>query len=120
LLRRWGTTYPNQTQYRFLVAHNLWNVHDCVTAESALEMEDEYWKDPDYGKRLKLYEQEDMEKAVKPAFGFWLFLIEVFGPYNKNGEPVNWEVRRLLKNLSSHYPELCLSALPQDHPEYGE
>jgi len=89
LLRKWGTTYPNQTQYKFLVAHSLWDVHDCVTAESFLEMEDEYWKDPDYGKRLKLYEQEDMEIAVKPAFGFWLFPIDAFGPYTKNKEPVN-------------------------------
>jgi hypothetical protein len=115
-IRKWGVTSSNQTRYKFLVAHDFWKVHDCATAEIALEREDGWWKNPDYGKHLKLYEKEDMEKAVKPVFGFWLFPIEAFGPYTKYGEPVNWDERRLLRNLSTYYPELGLSILPQDCP----
>lgn len=117
LLRKWGATYSNQTCSKFLITHTAHKLHDCVNAEIWLDREDEYWKAPDHGKNLKLYEKEDMEAAVKPALGFWLFPIDAFGPYTQFGDPVNWEDQRALRNLSSHSPELALSSLPQVCPK---
>jgi hypothetical protein len=60
-----------------------------------------------------------MEKAVKSAFGFWLFLIEAFGLFTKYGKLVRnprWGIRKL-KDLSTHYSKLRLPILPHDHPE---
>jgi hypothetical protein len=108
----WGVPLPNHTTYKFLVAHELRNPHNRATARKALEWEDEHWRNPEIGKG-RTYELEDLENAVKPAFGFWLFSIDAFGPFNKNGDPVpNGETNgREYKDLSRHYPELAYSPL---------
>ena len=56
------------------------------------------------GAQSEEYKDEDLEKAVKPAFGFWLFPVNaVDAPLGDN----NWSM-----DLSNHLPELALSSLP--------
>jgi hypothetical protein len=62
------------------VAHDLRNPYDRATARKALEWEGEVWRNPEIGKG-RTYELEDLENAVRPAFGFWLFPIDAFGPF---------------------------------------
>lgn len=67
---------------------------------------------------------EDLDAAVRPAFGFWLFPLEVFGPVDESGllpleysvddaddESVGWSVDRSV-DWSAHWPELALVSLP--------
>jgi hypothetical protein len=113
LLRGWGVPLPTHTKHKFLVAHDLCNPYDRSTARKALEWEDEVWRNPEIGKG-RAYELEDLENAVRPAFGFWLFPIDAFGPFQKNGDPVPnpGEINgREYKDLSRYYPELALSTL---------
>ena len=112
LLRVWGVPLPNCTSYKFLVAHELRNPYDRATARKALEWEDESWRHPELGKG-RTYELEDLENVVKPAFGFWLFPVDAFGPFKQNGDPmpIGETNGREYKDLSRHYPELALSTL---------
>lgn len=48
----------------------------------------------------------DLGKAVRPAFGFWVFPIQVLGSLGGN-----WEFK-VLWDLSTHWPELWLAKLP--------
>lgn len=112
VLRHLVVPLSDDTCYKFLVAHGLGNAYDRATARKALEQEDERWRNPRIGKG-KTVELEDLKKVVKPAFGFWLFPVDAFGPYEQDGELVpNGETGwREYKDLSRFYPELALSTL---------
>lgn len=58
------------------------------------------------GGRSEKYKNEDLTKVAKPAFGFWLFPVEVLDFEEARQGPHN------LFNMSSHWPELALSSLP--------
>jgi 2EXR family len=111
-LKHWDIPVSNNTSYKFLVAYEMGNAYDKATARKALEREDGRWRNPEVGKG-KTVELEDLAKAVKPAFGFWLFPVDAFGPFGRDGEPVsNGETNgREYKDLSAFYPELALSTL---------
>jgi hypothetical protein len=117
LMRKWGIPRSSQAECKFLVAFTLWKVYCSSTAKINLALENEQWMNSESGKPFNLYKVEDMEKAVKPAFGFWLFPVEAFGPFLKCGSSAlntQWD-RRTMTDLSSHHPELGLSILPYDH-----
>jgi hypothetical protein len=77
----------NTTSYKFLVAHGLGNAYDSATARKSLQWENERWRNPEVGKG-KAVELEDLEKTVRPIFGFWLFPVDTFGPFGQDSEPV--------------------------------
>lgn len=66
------------------------------------------------GAKSEKYKNEDLEKAVKPAFGFWLFPMEVLGQYPEEGVPEAEGFRcrgTQLLDSTEHWPELALSSL---------
>lgn len=65
------------------------------------------------GCRGFIFEDEDLEKAVRPALGFWLFGIDAFGPLTKDGEIAGTVTNGYpIQNLSDHWPALALTVLP--------
>ncbi|PWY81712.1 hypothetical protein BO94DRAFT_576643 [Aspergillus sclerotioniger CBS 115572] len=146
LLRRWNVA-SSIVEYRVLLAFiprgDSDRVRDRGSAERWLLKEDCEWKgepdpfeDPDkpisaFVQRLRQknikwpvganhpkYKYEDMERAVKPAFGFWLFPLEPLGAVSTAAggsgliQPPGYrsEAKRLL-DLSAHWPELALFGL---------
>ncbi|RAL17553.1 2EXR domain-containing protein [Aspergillus homomorphus CBS 101889] len=72
------------------------------------------------GAKHEKYRNEDLENAVRPAFGFWLFPLEALGvsldSYKEGGgfiqpEGWQWKAKQLL-DLTGHWPELALLGLP--------
>jgi hypothetical protein len=55
------------------------------------------------------YRNEDLEKAVKPAFGFWLFPLEALGSITEE-DPDRSEWPELCR-MADYWPELALSNL---------
>ncbi|KAM5371846.1 hypothetical protein ACJA88_009259 [Fusarium oxysporum] len=114
---------PCEERYRLLLAfrpgHNICKLRD---AEDWLQREESRWiAKPD--SRRPSYEQEiesvaasetpeirdeDLSKAVRPAFGFWLFPVDAFSDENDSAEPQDtsdsFDVRK-------HWPELVLLRL---------
>jgi len=67
------------------------------------------------GAEHEKFRNEDLEKAVKPAFGFWLFPLEALGPLPKEGTSVDWGIHfraKRMVDMSEHWPELALVSLP--------
>ena len=67
------------------------------------------------GASSEKYKNEDLEKAVKPAFGFWLFPIDSLGALSEEGisEDVGFQPKpKDLLNMTEYWPELALSSLP--------
>ena len=117
LLEKWGVPTDQVVEYRFLLTfipgHGK-QVYDRRDAQEFLRREDEMWqgtnRDKYIGPFSNLFKKQpagadifgdDLENAVKPAFGFWLF------PINKNGVPINGHVL----DLSEYSPELGLQIL---------
>ena len=60
-----------------------------------------------YGK----YKYEDLEKAVKPAFGFWMFPVDVFGKVPASDDESENIFTKQIVNMSEHWPGLGLKSL---------
>ncbi|PYH93331.1 hypothetical protein BO71DRAFT_399805 [Aspergillus ellipticus CBS 707.79] len=147
LLRRWAVSPSHHVSYRFLLAFmpdgNLDMARDRASAERWLQTEDCIWKGEPFpkepitalGRSLRQqkpkrpaganhpkYRDEDLENAVKPAFGFWLFPLEALGavsPADGDDDPragliqpegYQLEHNRLL-DVTGHWPELALVGL---------
>ena len=61
------------------------------------------------------YRNEDLGKAVRPAFGFWLFPVEALGPIDEKmllEDEGSRSRGKAFLNMTEHWPELALSNLP--------
>lgn len=132
LLQRWHIS-PPRIEYRFLLAFDPTiggdEISDRTSAKIWLQKEDDQWngRGPDDGflKNKKVnwpvgaedekYNNEDLEKAVRPAFGFWLFSVEALALIDEMGLLENERSRsrgETFSNMTEHWPELALSSLP--------
>jgi hypothetical protein len=114
LLRKWSVAPNPQTEHKYLLAlrpdTTRFGGCDRESAAEYLEWEDHAWRHPDAGEFM--FGDEDLEKAVKPAFGFWLFDMAAFGPFTEEGDIAGPEARGYaIRNLTGHEPELALSIL---------
>ena len=138
ILKKWAAV-PSQVEYRLLLAfsppgQNL--VSDRESADAWLQNEEDewtgkwrlddrlengnwalrYWGSTDrfshcqVGALHEKYRNEDLEKAVKPAFGFWLFPLEALGSITVE-ELDRWNWPELCR-MTDQWPELALSDLP--------
>jgi 2EXR family len=112
LLRQWGVS-ETKTKYTHLLAFVTSGSHQAVfdrkSATRWLETEDGYWKSSEIRKHKFNWPDEDLEKSVKSAFGFWLFPSDTFGPFGE--EPQDLGRLPSLRDLSEHWPELALAIL---------
>jgi hypothetical protein len=89
------------------------NILNRDSAAAFIHREDVYWRDNPLAQRAS---PEDLTKAVKPAFGFWLFLIEAFGPMTKDGMDPDYQAAPNMnahtpRDVTPYWPELVLSDL---------
>ena len=135
LLKKWRVS-PPQIEYRFLLAFDPTmggdQISDRRSAKRLLQKEDDIWRNPSGGgsdesffkkKNVKWpigassekFHDEDLEKAVRPAFGFWLFPVDALGPLHEEGlsedEGFRPKAKRML-DMTEQWPELALSSLP--------
>ena len=132
LLKKWHIS-PRGIGYRFFLAYDPTiaggSISDQVSAKTWLQKEEDEWHGhgPDDGflkdKEVKWpvgahdekYRNEDLGKAVRPAFGFWLFPLEALARIDGDGLLVDEEPRprgEMFRNMTEHWPELALSSLP--------
>lgn len=117
LIRPWSVP-RSRTEYKALVAHiGHGQVSGRASAEAWLREEDDAWEAEGVPfARSRKIPPEDMTNAVKPAFGFWLFPIEAFGPFTEDGEPDYVRAPivpgTLPRDVTGYWPELALSILP--------
>lgn len=140
VLHNWGAS-PSQIQYRLLLGFKppgTNNIFDRKSAMEWLKREDDewtgqwrlderlengnwalrYWEFTDRFSKCQVgalhekYRNENLEKAVKPAIGFWLFPLEVLGPVPESGVPeAEWTRWPDLCDATGHWPELALQSL---------
>ena len=132
LLKKWQIS-PPKVRYRFFLAFDPriagGNISDQVSARAWLEKQEDQWNGqgprdaflPEdvqakwpVGAQHEKYRNEDLENAVRPAFGFWLFPLEALGRIGGDGLLVD-ETRprgERLRDMTEHWPELGLSSLP--------
>ncbi|RSL73087.1 hypothetical protein CEP53_000870 [Fusarium sp. AF-6] len=115
---------PLKTKYRILLTFRPWDrVYDEEDARKWVQKEDEIWNDTyvsngpfskiDWkttaGSSLPKFRDEDLDKAIRPTFGFWLFPVDAFNDGSESASHSNyissWDV-------SEHWPELALLRLP--------
>ncbi|KAI8630374.1 hypothetical protein F5Y19DRAFT_484244 [Xylariaceae sp. FL1651] len=137
LLDTWQIRHPHKgPDYRFLVA-NGWGggrmakkaqkIFDRDSAAEWLRQEDERWAAGQErhaaailrrGGKLPVESPEELERAPRPAIGFWLFPIDALGPIpgpeallnpHDNGFP--WASKRVV-DMRQYWPELCLASIP--------
>lgn len=102
LLKQWRIV-PLGIEYRFLLTFDPTiaedQLSDRTSAKTWLQKNDDQWngRAPDdgflMGREVKWpvgaenekYINEDLKKAVRPVFGFWLFPIEALGPIDEEG-----------------------------------
>ncbi|RSM04604.1 hypothetical protein CEP52_006767 [Fusarium oligoseptatum] len=115
---------PFKTKYRILLTFRPWDrVYNEEDARKWVQKEDEIWNDTyvsngpfskiDWkttaGSSLPKFRDEDLDKAVRPTFGFWLFPVDAFDDGSESESHSNyissWDV-------SEHWPELALLRLP--------
>lgn len=115
--RMWCASKPS-TDYGLLLCFGPTgdNISDRKSAETWLQKQEDQWNgrghEADFlrGKQVKwpigaeaeAYKNEDLSKAVRPAFGFWLFPIEALNAINAGGD---------FSDMKDHWPELALSPL---------
>ncbi|KAH7253632.1 uncharacterized protein BKA55DRAFT_663084 [Fusarium redolens] len=104
---------PTEERYRVLLAFkpHCKGIYNLKDAEYWLQKEDRRWMAKSIGRmpasETPGFRDEDLDKAVKPAFGFWLFPVDAFSDENKSAELqelstiVTFDVRK-------HRPELVL------------
>ena len=133
LLKKWQIS-PQKLRYRFFLTFDPsmagGNISDQASAKAWLQKQEDHWngQGPSDGflpKNVKVkwpvgaqderYRNEDLEHAVRPAFGFWLFPLEALGRIGKDGLLVDEETRprgEMFKDMTQHWPELGLLSLP--------
>lgn len=59
------------------------------------------------------YKYEDLEKAVKPAFGFWMFpvAVDAFGKVPSSDDELDQIFTKQILDMSKHWPGLGLMSL---------
>lgn len=132
LLKQWRIV-PLGIEYRFLLAFDPTmagdQISDHTSAKTWLQKDDDQWngRAPDdgflKGKEVKWpvgaenekYINEDLEKAVRPAFGFWLFPVEALGPIDEERLCSDQQSRprgKAFLDMTEYWPELALASLP--------
>ncbi|KAF2802221.1 uncharacterized protein BDZ99DRAFT_469003, partial [Mytilinidion resinicola] len=114
LLQHWRIA-PVRVEYRVLLTMDPAGdpddeIMDRESAEGYLRREDEKWKRVSPEKA----QAEDLEKVVRPAFGFWLFPLETFGPMREEGtvEEEGYKHRaKTMLDLTGYWPELAVADL---------
>jgi len=115
---------PPKAQYRILLTYRPYDrIYNEEDARKWIKKEDEIWNNTykstgpfstiDWkttaGSSLPKFRDEDLDKAVRPTFGFWLFPVDAFDDGSERGFHSNqisaWDV-------SEHWPELALLRLP--------
>ncbi|CAF9935745.1 hypothetical protein IMSHALPRED_010329 [Imshaugia aleurites] len=134
LLKKWQISPQKNVTYRFFLAFDpriaRGNISDQVSAQAWLQKQEDQWngqgpgdgflpKDVQakwpVGAQDEMYRNEDLENAVRPAFGFWLFPLEALGRIGQDGLLVDEETRprgEMFRDMTTHWPELGLSSLP--------
>lgn len=120
LQQRWPLAFDKPaTKQHLIVARDTWDrelvVNGRATAQSFLKSEDQGWieaqhKRPEIvrfstNKEPPVEDADELARAVKPAFGFWLF------PAHVLGDVEGFYRRTRILDLSSHRPELVLADL---------
>lgn len=143
LLKKWNIAPPPQTRYQFFLNFDPTGRGDEIfnrgSAKKWLQEEDDVWnilggvrstrshryavshyelykrEISPVGAMSEKYRHEDLEKAVKPAFGFWLFPLDahspILGEETSEDEGYRHRLGQLL-DLTSYWPELALQSLP--------
>lgn len=132
VLKDWSISCPG-IEYKWHIAFEPQEkISDRTSANKFMQKEEDYWhgiKDPapspfsniDFktpiGAETEEYKNEDLEAAVKPAFGFWLFPIDVLEPIGKNEVTVEQgfhpdHLLPVLWDFSDSWPELWVANLP--------
>ena len=133
VLKKWQVS-PQRVAYRFLLAFDPrivgGDISDQVSAKTWLYKQEDQWygqgpgdnflpKDVEakwpVGAHYEKFRKEDLENAVRPAFGFWLFPLEALGRIGEDGLLVNEENRprgEQVRDMTAYWPELGLSSLP--------
>lgn len=138
LLKTWDIS-PIGTKYQFLLTFvpiaSFFEVYDERSAKQWVETEDyewtgkwraddnvdgvwatrkysdgTIWKQP-VGALYGKYKDEDLEKAVKPAFGFWMFPVDVFGKVPSSGDECKKVFSKQIVDMSDYWPGLGLKSL---------
>ena len=133
LLKKWHIS-PRKLRYRSFLAFDprmAGNyISDQVSAKAWLQKQEDQWnghgpsdgflrKDVKakwpVGAHDEKYRNEDLENAVRPAFGFWLFPLEALGRIGEDGLLIDEETQpreEMFKDMREHWPELGLLSLP--------
>ena len=130
VLKKWRTSPPG-IEYRFLLAFDPTigggpPISDRTSAMSWLQKEDDQWngRAPDdgflkntlvkwpVGAENEKYKDEDLQNAVRPAFGFWLFPVKALGPIEEKGLSEDQRSLPDFMDMTEYWPELALSSLP--------
>ncbi|UPK95945.1 hypothetical protein LCI18_006880 [Fusarium solani-melongenae] len=115
---------PPKAQYRILLTFRPYDrIYNEEDGRKWIQKEDEIWNGTyEYtgsfstidwnttpGSSLPKFRDEDLDKAVQPTFGFWLFPVDAFddgsGHRSHSNQISAWDV-------SEHWPELALLRLP--------
>ncbi|KAJ8132951.1 hypothetical protein O1611_g667 [Lasiodiplodia mahajangana] len=128
VLHRWNIAYTSgkAPEYSLLASTRVGPHGDDIISRGAatewLQVEEERWlrfqqrhasRIVNRGYTLPLESSEELEKAPRPAMGFWLFPIEAIGELPgpkalaENGESV-WEAKRVV-DMRKYRPELWLA-----------
>ncbi|KAL8706386.1 MAG: hypothetical protein Q9201_000531 [Fulgogasparrea decipioides] len=129
LLKIWQVS-PTRIEYRFLLAFDPTLGGDAIStrtgAEKWLQREDDVWRNPSangiammnerlpVGASSEMVQDEDLERAVRPAFGFWLFRVEALGALHEEGHPEDQGFLpkgKQMLDMTKYWPELALLKL---------
>lgn len=98
--------------YHLLLASSNWAtsgpIVDRKSVDALLEKEEEIWAEGSRGGEEFDPLNDDLERAVRPAVGFWLFPMDAMDALRRNGEPF-YEFCML--DLREYWPELAVLEL---------
>lgn len=105
-----GVCPPRHISYRLLLASeprtpSCRRIIDRESANTFLEEEDERWAEGSRVAQELDSLNDDLERTVRPAVGFWLFPLEALDALARDGKP--WHEFALL-DLRKYWPELAL------------
>ena len=118
LLDKWQVPTPN-IKYSFLLAFDGELIHEVSNRKSAekfVEKEDQKWNETEVwspGGSPEKVKEENLSKAVRPAFGFWLFPVDAGPPLYREALTEGFAFQgKHIYDMSVRWPELALSSLP--------
>lgn len=124
LLQSWNISHANSVSYKFMLTHAPLGKYESCTnlqvAEGWIRREHQMWLDVQnqnrgYIKKTKgrfpLEDSEDLQRAVKPAFGFWLFPLDALGQIPKDVAGTSIFRPKRMLDVREHWPELVLMDL---------